>query len=238
MKKALCLFFCLACVSAGSSASENTGFTDIDGFSFKHEDIDLKKASYEEIQGVFSSYGDNMSSVFGIDDYRTVEKGYLRLVYSVFPGLKTYWGDVYTYGDSKVVQADSLIDLQRSKVDTVKLGARMHDYTSQYSVRESDGAEYPELRTSHFRMKAGLAPIGPDNEPLIVCRLHDDPRASYYELAQHDAWRLLNALGTGMSLNQACMSEKVVPNYWRQRIDILIDGRGRITRSKRHLYDN
>lgn len=197
----------------------------------------LSESSYEEIQGVLSRFGEGMSDAESVDDYRALEKAFVKLVHEAYPNTKSYWNDLYTYGDMKVVQSDALIDLERIKVDKVILGARMEEYTSQKSPRKSDGAIYPVLMTSHVRMKSGLAPIGPDNQPVVLCRLHDDPRASYFEMSKHDAWRILNAVGSGMSTTQACMSESVVPGYWKEREKNLIDGRGNIVRSKRHAMD-
>lgn len=199
---------------------------------------DFDKSSYEEIKGLARSYASEMSEVEGIDEYRAMEKGYLNLIFKFYPGFKDYWGDVYTYGDSKIVQADSLIDLRRIKLDKFHIGASLEKNSAQYSVRESDGAVYPDLKNSRMRMLSGLAPIGPDNESLILCRLHNDPRASYFEISKHDSWRLLNAIGSGMTIDQACMSESMTPLYWKKRIDSLIDKRGNIVRSKRQYYEH
>lgn len=234
MKKIAALSFCV--ISLAGCSSSPLSDTVVGEVTASHQG--LNKSSYEEGQGRFLAYWGGMPQASSIDEYRTIEKGYLKLIYEVFPNLRGYWNDVYSFGDMKVVQADSLIDLQRIRIEEVQLGARMHDYTSQYSVRQSDGALYPELMNSHLRMKSGLAPVGPDNEPLVLCRLHDSPRASYFEMAEIDAWRLLNALGSGMTLEQACMEDDVVPGYWKKRIETLIDGRGRITRSKRDAYQD
>lgn len=197
------------------------------------EEFDWKGASYEEVQGEFSAYSDFMRVSESQDVYRLKEKWLVNFIIESHPGMEGYWNDVYHFDSMSIVHADRIIDLERSVVDHSIMGARMHPGSAQYSPRISDGAEYPELKTSLARMRSGMAPIGPDNKPMILCKLNDDPRASYFEVSQTEAWKLLNVLGTGMTTKQACMSESMIPYYWKERARNLFNVRQKIIRSKR-----
>lgn len=207
------------------------------GFENSIEDFkeyDWKGASYEEVQGQLSAYSDFMKNASSNDDYRLYEKWLVEFIYESYPGMTSYWNDAYVFEDMRVVHADSLIDLERNIVGKANMGARMHSGSAQYSPRISDGAEYPELKTSLTRMRSGLAPIGPDNKPLLLCKLNDDARATYFEVAESESWKLLNTVGSGMTKAQACLEEAVIPYYWKDRAENLFNKRERVIRSKRN----
>lgn len=219
----------LSSVSISASAITLVSSPAIDDY----QEFDWKGASYEEVQGAFSSYSDFMRSSKTVDEYRLKEKWLLKFIYESYPGMKDYWSDAYVFDSMRVIHADKLIDLERNIVDKAYMGARMHPGSAQYSPKISDGAVYPELKTSLTRMRSGLAPVGPDNKPLLLCKLNDDPRAAYFEISESESWRLLNALGTEMTKDQACLGEKVIPYYWKDRAKNLFDVRSNIVKSKR-----
>lgn len=202
----------------------------------RYKDFDWKGASYEDLQGAFSAYQGYLSSSVTLDEYRLKEKWLVKFLLRAYPNMANYWNDAYVFESMRVIHADSLINLERNKIDKAVMGARMHPSSAQHSPRISDGADYPELKTSLVRMKSGLAPIGPDNSPMLLCKLNDDPRASYFEVTERESWKILNVLMSGMSKDQACLGESVIPYYWKDRAKNLFNVRKNIVKSKRdHL---
>lgn len=216
-------------VSLSASAFSITGNNSIEDF----QEIDWKGASYEEVQLSFASYAAYMKDSRSMDEYRLKEKWLINFFVEAHPGMNDYWNDSYVFERMKVNHADSLIELERNIVGKTHLGARMHTGSAQQSPKISDGTIYPELKTSLSRMRHGMAPIGPDNKPLLLCRLHDDQRASYFEVSENDSWRILNVLGSGMSKTQACLEEDAIPYYWKDRAKNLFNIRENLIRSKR-----
>lgn len=229
--------FVLSFIFMGVSVSANA-FSVLESKTIEdYQEIDWKGASSEEIQSAFSSYASYMKDSRSLDEYRLKEKWLIQFLEKSYPGMKDYWNDSYVFDGMRVNHADSLIELERNIVGKTHLGARMHPGSAQHSPRISDGSVYPELKTSLSRMRSGMAPIGPDNKPLLLCRLNDDQRASYFEVSENDSWKLLNALGSGMSKTQACLEEDIIPYYWKDRAKHLFNVRENVVRSKRGMIN-
>lgn len=179
---------------------------------------DWNRSSYEERQEYFSEYQDGMRSMESVADYREAEGNLIRLIARAYPRMGNYWNNSYQHRDVQVVQSSNLIDLNRVYFNKFEMGAYQTDEGSFYSALPEHHATESMAYNSQERMAMGLAPIGPDGTPIILCRLNDDPRASYFEMSQREGVRLLNALSTGMSLNRACLTDEIFGDYWKVRL--------------------
>lgn len=114
-------------------------------------------------------------------------------------------------------QQDSLVDLERSqynkneyKIVSIK-GYQVSD-TSQ-PIRDTP-------RTSESLLFEGKAPIGPDNKPVVVCKIGNSSAAPFVELSeqQRDKYTKLSGLSF-----KTCLSGSTAYLYWKARHGDFID---------------
>lgn len=184
-------------------------------------DDDWRNLTYEERQKVFAEYQEGMSRMPSVSEYDESEGNLIRLIGKAYPGMASYWVDAIYFNDVRIIQSDKIIDLARVHIKPFEMGAKQTENGFFYSTDEADHATPVTAENSHERMKKGLAPIGPDGLPILLCRLNDDPRGSYFEVTHREAVRLLNALSSGMSLERACLTDEIFGDYWKSRLKAL-----------------
>jgi hypothetical protein len=116
-----------------------------------------------------------------------------------------------------VYQQDSLVDLERVE----------YRYDG-YPVRNVAGYELADTtrpnrqfpKTSERLLAEGQAPIGPDNRPVVICRIGTSEQAPYVELSEKQ--RSLYSTNTGMSF-ASCLSGAPASAYWKARYSDFID---------------
>jgi hypothetical protein len=178
---------------------------------------DWLKSTYEQRQDVFLRYQFDMESLDGQSNYDEAEANLIRIVASAYPNMASYWTDSVIHDDLRIIQADGLINLSRVYISKFEMGAYQGEKADYYSVDPDDYASDYNALNSMERMKKGLSPVGPDGAPVVLCRLNDDSRASYFEIEQNLAGRLLNAISSNMTLERACLTDGMISSYWKQR---------------------
>lgn len=179
---------------------------------------DWQEAKYEERQRALRSMHTEMQGFESDDRYARAEAELVDTIHRIYPGMKDYWGGMTSFENVDIVQSEGLISLNRVYLHPFEMGARYNEHGGFLSPDEKDLATSSQALTSHERMQHGLAPIGPDGQPIVLCRLNDDPRGMYFEMDRHLAWRLLNGIASNMSIEQACLSDEIFGQYWPKRL--------------------
>lgn len=178
---------------------------------------DWASSSYEDRQHIFSKYQSDMVLLNGEEHYAEAEANLVRMIISAYPNMNGYWNNVQIHDGLSVVQSDRIIDLNRVFIEVFEMGAYQGEEADYLSVKEEHHASKASGYNSHERMRMGLSPVGPDGLPVLLCRLNDDPRASYFELNHHLAGRLLNAIASNMTISRACLTDEIMGRYWEKR---------------------
>lgn len=110
-------------------------------------------------------------------------------------------------------QQDSLIDLERT-----------HAYHLSYpettgtihpvAIADTHHGQYQVIATSQRRMTMGIAPIGPDNAPVQLCKLGRSSMAPYIEMSETQKQAFTQRTGMDFSL---CLTGQEAHAYWQQR---------------------
>lgn len=178
-----------------------------------------RSTDYDVRQEVFWDIQKELSGIDSDEIYQKAESEFVSAIFQVYPRLKDYWNDAVQFEGVRVVQSDSIIDLERVYFHDYELGARYNEHGGFLSINPEDKATESQAFNSRERMAKGQAPVGPDGQGIILCRLNDDPRASYFEMDRHLSWRLLNAISSNMTIEQACLTDEMFGHYWEDRLD-------------------
>lgn len=120
---------------------------------------------------------------------------------------------------STIYQQDSLIDLDKIKYEQ-GLFKLNRDEMFGYDVADITSAEGVDPKLNKDLLRHGLAPIGPDNQPIKVCTLGRSSAAPYLELS---ATQLENyRIDTGLDFSR-CLYGLTESAYWVSREADLID---------------
>jgi len=200
---------------------EDTDFEHVLGSFEEGDSLEWASEEYVHRQIYFKSIQKQMSSADTVEGYAEAEQELVSIIKSVYPNMGSYWNNITEFRTVRIIQADGLIDLNRVYLYPFEMGARMNEHGGFLSVDPADKATESQAYNTLERMQKGLAPVGPDGRGILLCRLNDDPRASYFEMDRHLSWRLLNAISSGMTLERACLTDEIFGDYWKYRFDRL-----------------
>lgn len=116
-----------------------------------------------------------------------------------------------------VYQQDGLVDLER-------VAYRHNGYPTAmingYTVADTARPARAIPKTSERLLAEGQAPIGPDNKPIVACRIGLSSQAPYVELSEQQ--RAAFSRNTGMSF-VTCLSGDTATAYWKARYSDFVD---------------
>lgn len=141
------------------------------------------------------------------------------------PGMTGYWDRKVKFGDAMIYQNHKLYDMERQKYFAVDLADIPVKHTIQKSG-DTRTARGGERTTSGLRLSQGRPALDPNGDEIVICRLVEDSRAPYYELAKIDAIRLLKITKSGMTLEEACLDNSLIRQYQATRKGDFIDKMG------------
>lgn len=167
----------------------------------------------KEIFGVWTSYA-NQAEYGG----RWGEVG-LNLLRWTEMGRKYDWKSATQVpGNSKLVyQQDSLVDLERVQAKPISFPTVM---TGGFAVVDTSSFKGGRPMISDQLLRSGQAPIGPDNQPVKVCKLGRSSAAPYLELSETQRQRFIKV--TGLNLD-GCLVGWEQSAYWKGRYHDFID---------------
>jgi hypothetical protein len=115
-----------------------------------------------------------------------------------------------------------IIDPNRFELGKVSFRQVQSKNTVQYDI--SRGLTIEGQRSSLLRMKDGLAPIGPDGKPILLCRMFNTPKSSFFEITETESGKFIAMTNSGMSKQDACISySSANSKYWKLRLKTLYD---------------
>ena len=110
-------------------------------------------------------------------------------------------------------QQDSLFDLERAQAYHLAYPETMGTI-HPVAMADTQSGQYQVIATSQRRMTMGIAPIGPDNAPVQLCKLGRSTMAPYIEMSETQ--KQVFAQRTGMDFS-ACLTGQSAHTYWQQR---------------------
>lgn len=122
-----------------------------------------------------------------------------------------------------IYQQDSLVDLERVRAQKITYASEPN---SGYQIADTRRFQGERPMTSKDLLANGYAPIGPDNQPVKVCKLGRSSAAPYVEFSETQ--RLRFAKVTRLNLD-GCMVGQEAMNYWKGRYADFIDAYHDIT---------
>lgn len=145
-----------------------------------------------------------------------VEKFIIDLVESKFhnPG---QWMAQNNFIANKVWENNENIQLERSD-----LGKSNFRQVQGYGVIQYDlsgnGIFHEGQLQSIMRMRNGLGPIGPDGQPVLLCRILRSPNASFFEVTKTESIRFIKLASKSLSRDEICMNHSTASEeYWKIR---------------------
>ncbi len=166
-----------------------------------------------KIMAVWSSY--NYQEEYG-EKWGEVGLNLLRWSY---PEKPYEWNTATRFSgvSHNIYQQNTLFDLDRVQLSE-----------TDYPIVDFNGFEtYNTLKpertissTSKRRMVEGKSPIGPDNKPILVCRIGPSSEAPYVEISSWQKDRFEER--TGMNFDR-CLFGNTESKYWQHRISDFID---------------
>lgn len=144
----------------------------------------------------------------------------LNMLRWVEPGRSYDWKyGVKVRGNAVAYQQDSLVDLDRTQAIQQSFEATTEQGRG-YQVQDASRPVHLVPATSARLLSEGLAPIGPDNRPILLCRLGTGSQAPYVEMTQGQRMRLSGA--TGLEMNN-CLTGSLATEYWKSRYSDFVD---------------
>ena len=122
-----------------------------------------------------------------------------------------------------IYQQDSLVDLERVRAQKMSYGTESY---SGYQIADARRYQGEPPKTSKDLLANGYAPVGPDNQPVKVCKLGRSSMAPYLELSETQRVRFAKV--TQLNLD-GCMAGQEAMNYWKGRYADYIDAYHDIT---------
>lgn len=170
-------------------------------------------AAPKEIFGVWSTY--TSQAEYG---QRWGEVG-LNLLRWTEMGRKYDWKSATQISakSTLIYQQDSLVDLERVQAKTISFPTVT---TAGYAVVDTSSFKGGRPMTSDQLLRSGQAPIGPDNQPVKVCKLGRSSAAPYLEVSETQRQRFAKV--TGLNLD-SCLVGLELSAYWKARHKDFID---------------
>lgn len=126
---------------------------------------------------------------------------------------------------SVAYQQDSLVDLERTMAVNVTIPTTI-DEGYGYAVYDTERGPLRVPATSKSLMAQGYAPIGPDNVPVLLCKLGFGNQAPYIELSKTQQIRFQESTGLRFSI---CLAGGDAQVYWKTRYSDFMDSYHDIT---------
>lgn len=126
-------------------------------------------------------------------------------------------------GRGLIYQQDSLVDLQRVRAQRITFGSQS---SSGYQIADTSRFQGERPMTSMDLLSHGQAPIGPDNQPVKVCKLGRSSGAPYVEFSETQ--RIRFAKVTRLNLD-GCLAGQESIDYWKVRYTDFVDAYHDIT---------
>lgn len=159
----------------------------------------------EEDQGLYPQWTE-----VGLNMLRWIEPGH---TYDWKSGVKLPGGQV-------AYQQDSLVDLERTQAIHQTFAA-VTEEGKGYQVRDGSKPQHAVPATSERLLSEGYAPIAPDNQPVVVCKLGNGSQAPYVEMSAGQRVRFQES--TGLNLGN-CLTGSAAQSYWKNRYGDFVDG--------------
>lgn len=148
-----------------------------------------------------------------------------RLRQLVLPDYHDRFDRQIAFEGRQIVQDTALIDAERAPWSKVEYSHVVQTKTTEQIALPVHLSAPPTPMRNAARMKHGDAPFGPDNRPVLLCRLLDDDQAAYYELREGEVDGLLAKVGNP-NRAEACLGPDQVKAYWRARHADFVNPRG------------
>ncbi len=116
-------------------------------------------------------------------------------------------------GNTLAYQQDSLIDLERAQAYHLRY-PETSGTVHAVAMADTSKGQYQVIATSQRRMAMGLAPVGPDNADVQLCKLGRSSTAPYIEMSETQKRVFTETTGLDFSL---CLSGYSAQAYWQQR---------------------
>jgi len=153
----------------------------------------------------------------------------LNMLRWIEPGHTYDWkSGVKLPGNQVAYQQDSLVDLERTQAIHQSFEA-VAEQGKGYLVQDGSRPQRAVPATTERLLSQGSAPIAPDNQPVLVCRLGNGSQAPYVEISEGQRGRFESI--TGLAL-RTCLSGGVAQSYWKNRYGDFVDGY--YDRTRRH----
>jgi len=120
-------------------------------------------------------------------------------------------------GPTLIYQQDSLVDLERVQAKPIHFSTVK---TAGYAVVDTNSYSGGRPITSDQLLRSGQAPIGPDNQPVRVCKLGRSSMAPYIEVSETQRQRFIKVTGLNWD---GCLAGLQQSNYWKARHRDFID---------------
>lgn len=149
----------------------------------------------------------------------------LHMMSAKRPITTLYWDTKKLVGDQLFFQNHELINLQsvglrNLQIHVERIGGNL--VATQNPEKSLPG----EIGISEDRMKSGIAPIGPDGLPVLLCRLFSDLDTPYFEMAYTDASAFINESHSGLNVGNACIVGEQASAYWKDRVTDFVTEKG------------
>lgn len=168
------------------SLSENDQYKKI-GSSEREQNLQLLSSLHKYLEST-----DN-------HNYEAAEKAILYTFTNLYPDFKGYWDYEFKYKGVKVLQKDSLIDLE--------------------AVNYFDKPNY----VNKHALKYGVSPVGIDGQKIKLCLLTQNKSSSWFEISQKDILAFESAMYENTENQLLCISEKHLSDYWKERLNQFYD---------------
>ncbi|MCX8796276.1 hypothetical protein [Vibrio parahaemolyticus] len=113
--------------------------------------------------------------------------------------LKSKWDDNVTFNGIKIYQDDNMVNYEQYSFDP----------------------ETPMVNKN--RIKNGLPPVSYDGLPIQICALTKNVSSSKFEILSTQVDAFINLSRSGLSKEQACLSESDAKSYWVERQKDFVD---------------
>lgn len=189
------------------SLAKNTSDTSLQNKIYSS--MNKSKKSAKNWMNSWSKYEDQQlySSTWG-------EVGFNMLRWSQ-PGKSYEWKSAKRIESSGILvyQQDSLVDLERAQAKHESFG-RTTGLVHNYDIVDTHDRRSGFIGTSQRRMSIGMAPIGPDNEEVSVCKVGRSSVAPFVEMSQIQKANFADITGLDFSY---CLSGGQLSQYWKER---------------------
>lgn len=149
---------------------------------------------------------------------KAIDKSYfmMHLIKYKYPRSRSYWKESQEWNGIAIKKSNNLISPETVPIATPEL-SEINGKRTTMKLASPFIESAPSAMTNRHRMRSGFPPVGPDNRLMVICRFIQDRGATYHELAHSDAQAMIDETQSGMSLSQACLSNKLAENYWVNR---------------------